>query len=249
MTTGQFIIISVVVLFLLILIIFPSFRKRLKVLCGGFLNLIVEDNAKTPEGAKAIYNQAIEEAEEKFRTVANVYKRVSGKLVTFKQQKENLTEQLKSVESACESFVKQNRMDQAEIYAEKRMELKDQLKQIDAAIAKLEPSVKSARDAYEEQERDLNNLKRKSKSVVEGMILNQQLEESLSDVNSIAKTSATSKLLDAVEEAYKDSNDLAEGTKLAYENRVSTKMRRAEVDARKMASDDYLSQLKAKYNK
>ena len=140
-------------------------------------------------------------------------------------------------------------MDQAEIYAEKRMELKDQLKQIDAAIAKLEPSVKSARDAYEEQERDLNNLKRKSKSVVEGMILNQQLEESLSDVNSIAKTSATSKLLDAVEEAYKDSNDLAEGTKLAYENRVSTKMRRAEVDARKMASDDYLSQLKAKYNK
>lgn len=37
------------VLVLLALIIFPEFRHKIKVLVGGFLNVFVEDAAKTPE--------------------------------------------------------------------------------------------------------------------------------------------------------------------------------------------------------
>jgi hypothetical protein len=45
---------AVAVVFVLALIIFPGVRGKLKVLVGGFLNIFVEDIAKTPEGAKAV---------------------------------------------------------------------------------------------------------------------------------------------------------------------------------------------------
>lgn len=50
---------AVAVVFVLALIIFPGVRGKLKVLVGGFLNIFVEDIAKTPEGAKAVFQQAI----------------------------------------------------------------------------------------------------------------------------------------------------------------------------------------------
>lgn len=43
------------VVFVLALIVFPGVRGKLKVLVGGFLNIFVEDMAKTPEGAKVNY--------------------------------------------------------------------------------------------------------------------------------------------------------------------------------------------------
>lgn len=46
---------AVAVVFVLALIIFPGVRGKLKVLVGGFLNIFVEDIAKTPEGAKAVF--------------------------------------------------------------------------------------------------------------------------------------------------------------------------------------------------
>ena len=49
---------AVAVVFVLALIIFPGVRGKLKVLVGGFLNIFVEDIAKTPEGAKAVFQQA-----------------------------------------------------------------------------------------------------------------------------------------------------------------------------------------------
>lgn len=57
---------AVAVVFVLALIIFPGVRGKLKVLVGGFLNIFVEDIAKTPEGAKAVFQQAIEEVQERY---------------------------------------------------------------------------------------------------------------------------------------------------------------------------------------
>ena len=65
-----------------VLLLFPEFRKKLGVLLGGFLNLFVEDTAKTPEGAAAIYSKAIEEAEDKYNKASDALKRMTGRLET-----------------------------------------------------------------------------------------------------------------------------------------------------------------------
>ena len=60
------------VVFVLALIVFPGVRGKLKVLVGGFLNIFVEDMAKTPEGAKAVFQQAIEEVQERLKAVVSM---------------------------------------------------------------------------------------------------------------------------------------------------------------------------------
>lgn len=54
-TIPEFVVICVGVAFVIILILFPSFRQQLKALAGGFLQVFVQDTAKTPDGARAIY--------------------------------------------------------------------------------------------------------------------------------------------------------------------------------------------------
>lgn len=50
---------AVGVVFVLALIVFPGVRQKLKVLVGGFLNIFVEDVAKTPEGAKPCFSKPL----------------------------------------------------------------------------------------------------------------------------------------------------------------------------------------------
>lgn len=60
LTIPEFVVICVSGAFVISLILFPSWREQIKTLAGGFLQKFVQDTAKTPEGAKAIYAQKIE---------------------------------------------------------------------------------------------------------------------------------------------------------------------------------------------
>lgn len=56
-TIAEFTFLCVGFAFVGSLILFPSFRQQLKALAGGFLQVFVQDTAKTPDGARAIYAQ------------------------------------------------------------------------------------------------------------------------------------------------------------------------------------------------
>ena len=58
-TIAEFTFLCVGFAFVGSLILFPSFRQQLKALAGGFLQVFVQDTAKTPDGARAIYAQKI----------------------------------------------------------------------------------------------------------------------------------------------------------------------------------------------
>lgn len=62
LTIPEFVVFCVSGAFVFSLILFPSWREQIKTLAGGFLQKFVQDTAKTPEGAKAIYAQKIDEA-------------------------------------------------------------------------------------------------------------------------------------------------------------------------------------------
>ena len=66
-------------LIILALIIFPEARKKAVVLFRGAASAFVEDRAKTPEGANAIYTQAISEAEEQYQNTKEIFHRLSGR--------------------------------------------------------------------------------------------------------------------------------------------------------------------------
>ena len=243
----KFVVGAIIVVVLLALIIFPEFRKKLKVLVGGFLNVFVEDAAKTPEGANAVFNQAIEEMQDKYNRAANTLNKLSGELKHAESAVDSITKEIKEVEATCERLVKAGQLNDAEVYASRRAELITELEQKKECIVRLKPMVADATQIYDTLGKKLRELKRNKKETVEKLKMNGQLKDLLGDLDELKKDTATAKMLDAVMDGSKDLQKEVDGARVVHENRASTKIARAEQKAAQLKSDEYLESLKKKY--
>ena len=245
MSLTALIIIILVVIFLALLILFPEFRALFK----GLTRVFIKDIATTPEGAEAIYGEKINDAQDAYNKADNALRVAAGKLSNAKRDMENLKTRLAKVEAECESFVKNGRIDMAQLKAEEREEILSDIKRYTELVKAYEDATNTAKEAQEMCEKNLRKLKRESKDVIENMKVKQQLKEVYDDMDELKNVTATDKLLDSVREKNSNLNAIVEGSKVIHENRTSTKLQKAEVEAKKLQSNDYLDTLKKKYNK
>lgn len=231
----------------LALIIFPGVREKLKVLVGGFLNIFVEDMAKTPEGAKAVFQQAIEEVQERYRRAGDTLNRFTGELSSVKKAIEKLRDELKSVEKKCESLVQAGNMADAAIYSARREEILFEIEQKEGYLRELVPMVREAQQVYEAYDKKLRDLKKQSRMTVEELKLRGNMKNLLGDLDELRRDSATDKLLDSVRDGAEDLRKEVDGAMAVHASRSSTKMSAAEKNAAKAQSDSYLAALAAKY--
>lgn len=229
--------------------LFPSFWKKLIVLFGGFLNVFVEDKAKTPDGANAIYSKAIEAAEDGYNKTHSTLSKFTGQLDSAKRKLDSSKEKLKSVEKQCESLVKNGKIEQAEVLVEERETLLSEIKQQTMLVERLVPLQKEAEELFRLSEKKLRQLKQERKEVVSELSLNSQMSQAYDDLDELKKSKAIDKLLDSVNDAQKESREKVVGAKTIHENKLSTRIARAEEAANKSSSNEYLEKLKAKYNK
>lgn len=243
----NFIVAVIVVIVVLALLIFPEFRKKLHVLVGGFLNIFVEDAAKTPEGANAVFNQAIEEVQNQYNRAATTLNKLSGELKHAEADVIRISNEIKDVEATCERLVKAGNLKEAEIYASRRAELVSELEQKKECVSRLKPMVNDATQIYDACGKKLRDLKRTRKETVDKLRMNGQLKDLLGDLDDLKRDTATSKMLDAVMEGSKDLQKEVDGARVVHENRTSTKIARAEQKAAQLKNDEYLESLKKKY--
>ena len=234
-----------VFVFALLLILFPEFRALLK----GFARVFIKDMATTPEGAEAIYGEKIDEAQDAYNKADNAYRIAAGKLSTAKRDMETLKARLTKVEAECETFVKNSKMDMANLKAEEREEVVSDIERVSQLVKAYEIASAQAKEAQEMCEKRLRKLRRESKEVVENMKVKNQLKEVYDDMDELKNVTATDKLLDSVREKNKDLDAVVEGSKVIHESRLSTRLQKAEAEAKKLQTNDYLESLKKKYNK
>lgn len=242
-------LLATVLLFIIALILFPEFRKSLKVLCSGFLNLFVQDIAKTPEGATAVYNEAIEEERILYRKACNALEKVSGQLDDAKKTLANLENKLKEVENYCERLVAAGRENDAMIYAEKREEVLTDIESTKAIIAEYEPMVAEAQTLVRQREKNLRKLKKDQKDKVNQMKLDMQTKKMHEDMDDLRNDRASHKLLDAVDERAKDLRKEATGARIVHQSKTSTKVANIEKTMAQEKSSEYIASLRAKQNK
>lgn len=245
MELGKLIIFLVILLIVLVLILFPESRTLL----SGITRLFIKDMATTPEGAEAIYGEKIDQAQDAYNKADNAYKVAAGKLSNAKKDLDNLNAKLEKVESECESLVKANKMDLAQLKADEREEVISDIKRYTELVKAYEDAANTAKEAQEMCEKNLRKLKRESKEVVENMKVKKQLQEVYDDMDELKNVTATDKLLDSVRDKNRDLDAIVEGSKVVHENKMSTKLAKAEVEAKKNSSNDYLDSLMKKYNK
>lgn len=245
MELSKLIIIIVVVLFAILLILFPEFRK----LCMGWTRIFIKDMATTPEGAAAIYEEKINEATEQYNKADNALRIAAGKLSVEQEKLGKLEKALKKAESQCEELVKNGHMDLAQVKSEERSDIMSDIERSKKLISAYMIAKKDAEEVHKACELNLRKLKRESKDVVENMRVKEQLNEVYDSVDELKATSATDKLLASIKEKNEDLNASVEGARVIHNNRTSTKIQRANEQAKKLETDDYLSSLRKKYNK
>ena len=245
MDLGKLIVILVIAVIILIFILFPEART----LFSGITRLFIKDMATTPEGAEAIYGEKIDQAQDAYNKADNAYKVAAGKLSNAQKDMKNLKTKLEKVESECESLVKANKIELAQLKADEREEIMADIKRYSELVKAYEDAANTAKEAQEMCEKNLRKLKRESKEVVENMKVKKQLQEVYDDMDELKNVTATDKLLDSVRDKNKDLDAIVEGSKVVHNNKMSTKLAKAEVEAKKNSSNDYLDSLKKKYNK
>lgn len=245
MSLSQLIFWFVIICIVLILIIFPGARSLLK----GLIGVFIKDMATTPEGATAIYNEKIEESQDKYRAAHDALQKAVGNLSTARNDMENLKIRLSKAEQACEALVKNNKLEEAQLKVEEREEILMDIDRTAKLIAVYEKNERDAKEIFAVCEKQLRDIKRESKNVVQNMKVKQQLKEAYDDMDELKKNTSTDKLLDSIREKNKDLDAIVEGSRVVHENKLSTRLQRADAEAKKVQSNDYLESLKKKYNK
>ena len=130
MELGKLIFIVAVVVIVLILILFPEARKLL----SGFTRLFIKDMATTPEGAEAIYEEKIDQAQESYNKADNAYKIAAGKLSNAQKDLDRKRKRLINVEAECESLVKTNQIELAQLKADEREEILSDIRRVTGLV-------------------------------------------------------------------------------------------------------------------
>lgn len=234
-----------IVVFVLLLILFPEFRK----LCLGWTRLFIKDMATTPEGAEAIYAEKIEEVQDKYNKADNALRTAAGRLANEENKLKTLEKQLTNVEAQCEALVKAGKMDSAQIKAEEREEVISSIERSKKLIEAYSAAKKDAEEVHRACAANLRALKRESKEVIENMKVKAQLNDVYDSMDDLKNVTATDKLLTSIKEKNDDLNASVAGARVIHENRTSTKVHRANEQAKQLQSNSYLDSLKKKYNK
>lgn len=222
---------------------------KLRVLLRGFVGLFVEDLAKTPEGASAVYNQAIEKAQNDYNTAHNTLQKVAGQLDSSKKSVVSTENKLQKIEEKCEAFAKAGQYDKVELFAQQRNDVIEELELHKRAATELEPIFEEAKRISNHLEQKLTKLKKDKVRVINDLTLNKQLKSMYDDMDELKNITNVDKLLDSVKEGVKDSREKAVGAKVVHNNKLSTKISNADEDAKKLMSDNYVEELKRKYQK
>lgn len=239
----------VALLFVIALVLFPEFRRSLKVLCSGFLNLFVQDLAKTPEGATAVYNEAIEEERELYVKACNVLNKASGELQAAQNNRVKLLDAKKKIEATCEKLIREGREKDALLYAEKRIEVENDIARADKVITEYENYVTEAQKAVNFREKRLKDLKKQQKDTVSDMKLARQTKDIHNDMDELRRERTTHKLLDVVNEGASDLRKEADGARIVHQSKNSTKIANIEKDMESAQASEYIASLKEKYKK
>lgn len=228
-----------------VLLLFPEFRKKLGVLLGGFLNLFVEDTAKTPEGAAAIYSKAIEEAEDKYNKASDALKRMTGRLETAIKARDKANREVQEYESKARTAMSRGDESTARVYAEKRQDSILVAKQYADTVNQLTPAVVQARDIFTQREKELKDIRAKKNLVVEQLKTNRDVEAAYDDLDELRRDSASKRLLGAIDEEVKAGSERAAGSRIVHEAKLNTRIARADEKSDDYAVNDFLDSLRS----
>ena len=131
--------------------------------------------ASTPEGAKAIYTEKIEELQQTYNEASDSYRMVTGEYEQSKKELQSLQKRLAQVESQCEALMRMNNEEGAIIKAQERQEILEDIQHTGDMMDKYEQAMKEAKQITSTCEQQLIQMKKEMKDTIKEMQDNKRI--------------------------------------------------------------------------
>lgn len=244
MSITSVLVIAGIVIIGLVIIMFPEARALLR----GFTRLFIQDMASTPEGAKAIYSEKIEELQKTYKEASDTYRMVSGEYEYSKKELQNLQSKLQKVESQCESFMRSGNEEHAIVKAQERQSIIEDIERVGEMMDKYKIAMDEAKEISSVCEKQLTDMKKEMKDTVQSMQDNKRISDVYKRMDKLRVESGTDKMISAIHEKNDKLSKMAAGSKAVYQNSMRAKISAVEKDSKRIESQAYLDSLRSKYS-
>lgn len=192
--------------------------QKIKSRASGTITEKIKEDAATPEGAKARFNEAIKDGQEFYRQASNTYMTVCGKLETMKENLHNTKKNILKTETQINQCLDRNDEKTATVYAEKLVTLKKNREFYEEKIKELQVTADKQEEIRDRAYDKLVKLKDEKDQTILQMETDKQIAELQQNLDEFNKTSVAQEALEEVREGAQKLNEKAKGSTVAYES-------------------------------
>lgn len=221
--------------------------KRIRLRASGTANEMLNQDASTPEGAKAYYNAAIEKKEEDYSKANTIYSQMLGKISSFEQNLRTLQKEDMSLNLDINACIDQGNDEGAKVYLQKQEEVKEKVEVLKNSLKELRENARLQKETVDKLYEDIGQLKaEKDKAVftLETVESTKALKPDLGVGNNEQE-----KMLEKVREGVQKAKEESDGNRIAYESSADVQKKRLDKQMKDAEIDKKLAELKAKKGK
>lgn len=223
---------------------FTKIGKRIRLRAQGTINEKLEEDASTPEGAKAYFNMAIEKKEADYSKASANYSQILGKLSAFEKDYRTLQKDEMKIDIDIDSCVSRGDDEGAKTYLKMRQEINDKLEVLKDSIKELKENEKLQKETVDKIYEDLMQLKTEKEKTVFTLETVEATKSLKADT--IGVSNEEDKMLQKVREGVKKAKEESEGNRIAYENSTDVQRKRLDQKMKDEEINKKLEELKAK---
>ena len=218
--------------------------KRLFLRAKGTADEMLNQDASTPEGAKAYYNAAIDAKNEALYNASQTLGMMEGKAKTYEQQLLDYKKEKMSCDMSLRQCINSGNDEDAKIYIGKIADIDDKIKILKDALAELRGNIETQKENVDALGEEVMALKaEKDKTIL--TLETSQAVMSLRVESGVA-TTEEDRMLEKVRDGAQKAKEAAMGHKIAYENSSAVQQKRLNQRTRDAEIEAKLQELKAK---
>lgn len=214
--------------------------KRLWLRAKGTADEMMNQDASTPEGAKAYFNSAIEAKSEVYHDAVTTLGQMNGKAQTYEQQLRDCKKDRMKYNMDLQRCIDSGDDDTAKLYIGKMADIDDKIEILKTALAELNSNIAVQEENVDALKDEIEALKAEKEKTILTLETSQTVMSL--KVDSGIATTEEDKMLEKVRDGAQKAKEAAVGHKIAYENsgavqqkRLDQRMRDAEIEAKLQA--------------
>lgn len=214
--------------------------KRLSLRAKGTADEAMNQDASTPEGAKAYYNAAIEAKNEAWQNAVGTLGQMKGKAKTYEQQLRDLKKERMKYDMSLRQCIDSGDDEAAKIYIGKMSDVDDKIEILKTALSELNDNIAIQEENADALREEVEALKAEKDKTI--LTLETSQTVMALKVDSGVATTEEDKMLEKVRDGAQKAKEAATGHKIAYENssavqdkRLNQRTREAEIEAKLQA--------------